>query len=145
MKVVINSCYGGFSLSPKGERRYLEIRGYKSYFYKQTKHSLLDGVAEFVRIDDIEAVPTFFSYCTLSDEGETISDYPSDTFDAYDLERNDPALIQVVEELGEEASGACAKLKIVDIEKGRWFKINEYDGYESIEYRDIDDDWILAE
>ena len=145
MKVVINSCYGGFSLSPKGERRYLEIRGCKSYFYKQTKYRHRDGVIEFVRVDDIEAVPTLFSYCTLSDEGETISDYPRDTFDVYSLERNDPALIQVVEELGEEASGTCAKLEIVDIEKGRWFKINEYDGYESIEYRDIDDDWILAE
>lgn len=103
MKVVINSCYGGFSLSPKGERRYLELKG------------------------------------------KTLPDSPKNIFYSRDLKRSDPILVQVVEELGAESFGKCAKLKIVDIDKGRWFKIDEYDGYESVQYRDIDDEWILAE
>ena len=37
------------------------------------------------------------------------------------------------------------KTYVVETENGRWYKINEYDGYESIEYRDIDDEWELAE
>lgn len=145
MKVVINSCYGGFSLSPKGERRYLELAGRKSYFYKQSKYNFRDGVTEYVRIDNIDDVPALFSYCTNSDQGKTISGYPNDVFHCRDLERNDPLLVQVVEELGKESFGTCAHLEIVDVEKGRWFKIDEYDGYESIQYRDVDDEWILAE
>lgn len=145
MKIVINSCYGGFSLSPKGERRYLELKGLQSYFYKQSKYNYSDNTWEFTRIDNIDDVPDIFFYCTTYDQGKTISDYPKDIFHCRDLERNDPILVKVVEELGTASFGKCARLEVVDIEKGRWFKIDEYDGYESIQYRDIDDEWILAE
>ena len=66
-------------------------------------------------------------------------------FHSCELKRSDPILVQVVEELGAESFGKYANLEVVDIEKGRWFKIDEYDGYESIQYRDIDDEWILAD
>lgn len=145
MKIVINSCYGGFSLSPKGERRYLELKGLKSYFYTQSKYTFRDGESEYTRIDNIDDVPDIFFYCTTYDQGASISDFPEDIFRPSMLKRNDPILIQVIEELGAESFGKCAKLKIVDIENGRWFKIDEYDGYESVQYRDIDDEWILAE
>lgn len=145
MKIVINSCYGGFSLSPKGERRYLELKGLQSYFYKQSKYNYSDNTLEFTRIDNIDDVPDIFFYCTTYDQGKTLFDYPKDVFHCRDLERSDTLLVQVVEELGAEADGKCANLEVVDIEKGRWFKIDEYDGYESIQYRDIDDEWTLAE
>lgn len=145
MKIVMNSCYGGFSLSPRGERRYLELKGLNSYFYKQSKYNYTDGTMEFVRLDNIDDVPDLFFYCTTYDQGETLLDYPKDIFHSRDLKRSDPILVQVVEELGAESFGKCAKLEIIDIDKGRWFKIDEYDGYESIQYRDIDDEWILAE
>ena len=145
MKIVINSCYGGFSLSPKGERRYLELKGLNPYFYKQSKYQRTDGAVEFQRIDNIDDVPDIFFYCTTHDQGAFIPDYPQDTFYSRNLKRSDPFLIQVVEELGVESFGKCAELEIVDIDKGRWFKIDEYDGYETIQYRDIDDEWILAE
>lgn len=145
MKIVINTCYGGFSLSPKGERRYLELTGKKSYFYKQTKYGWPDGKIEFERIDNIDDVPNLFFYCTTCDQGKVISDYPIDIFDSHELKRNDPILIKVVKELGKESFEQCAKLKVVNIEKGRWFKIDAYDGLETIQYRDIDDEWILAE
>lgn len=144
MKIVINSCYGGFSLSPKGERRYLELKGLDSYFYKQTKYNYSNGKTEFTRIDNIDDVPDLFFYCTTYDQGKTLSDFPKDIFYSRELKRSDPILVQVVEELGAESFGKCANLEIVDIDKGRWFKIDEYDGYESIQYRDIDDEWILA-
>jgi len=52
----------------------------------------------------------------------------------YDYERrNDPILIQVVEELGEEAaSGKLAELKIVDIPNGIKWEIDDYDGIETV-------------
>ena len=48
----------------------------------------------------------------------------------YGFQRNDPILIQVIEELGEDANGDFAELKIVEIpDDVEWF-IEEYDGME---------------
>lgn len=49
-----------------------------------------------------------------------------------DLERHDSRLIDVVETLGEEANGNCAKLYVKKI-YGKQYRITEYDGRESIE------------
>ena len=49
MKLVINSCYGGFHLSPKALKRYLELKGKNAYFYKQTKYKYKDGIDEFLK------------------------------------------------------------------------------------------------
>ena len=48
----------------------------------------------------------------------------------YDIPRNDPILIQVIEELDEEANGFCAKLKIIEIPNDIKWTIEEYDGIE---------------
>ena len=97
MKVVINTCYGGFDLSEQGVERYYELVG------------------------------------------------PGVIFDEGSIKRNDPALVQVVEELGEDSWGEYAQLSIVDIEPGTWYRIAAYDGWEFIEYRDDDETWLLAE
>lgn len=47
-----------------------------------------------------------------------------------DIERNDPRLIQIVEELGEDAAGYGAMLKIVEIQDDVEWEIDEYDGSE---------------
>jgi hypothetical protein len=61
-----------------------------------------------------------------------------------DLPRHHPLLVQVVEELGEEANGGCAKLKIANV-YGR-YKIDEYDGMESVITPDsIADEWIRVD
>lgn len=53
----------------------------------------------------------------------------------YDFDRHDPILVQVVEELGDAASGFCACLRIAEIE-GSLYRIDEYDGFESVETPD---------
>ena len=146
MKLVINSCYGGFRLSPKALKRYLELKGENAYFYKQTKYEYGDGIDEFTRIDNVDSIKNgLFITCTTIDYGKATNTYPSSAFEDRPIQRNDKHLIQVVEELGEEANTSVSRLTIVEIENGRWYKIDEYDGYESIEYRDIDDEWELAE
>lgn len=49
-----------------------------------------------------------------------------------DLERADPDLIAVVEELGNGANGQFANLKIIDIPNDVEWEIEEYDGVEWI-------------
>ena len=89
MELVINNCYGGFSLSDAGIARYLELKGMK----------LNDG------------------------------------FYDRDIPRDDAALIQVVEELGDAANGSCADLKIVEIPNDVDWYVEEYDGNEWVAER----------
>lgn len=146
MKLVINSCFGGFYLSPKALKRYLELKGKNVYFYKQTKYEYRDGIVEFTKIDNIDSIKNYlFIICTDIDYGKVTNTYPSEISSGCQIKRNDRHLIQVVEELGEEANTTISRLTIVEIENGRRYKIDEYYGYESIEYRDIDDEWELAE
>jgi len=53
----------------------------------------------------------------------------------WDFTRHDPALVQVVEELGDAASGFCGNLQIAEIE-GSVYRIDEYDGAETVETPD---------
>ena len=48
----------------------------------------------------------------------------------FEIERDDPALVQVVEELGKAASGNFAQLKVVTLPDGTEWEIQEYDGVE---------------
>jgi hypothetical protein len=49
-----------------------------------------------------------------------------------DIPRDDPSLVRLVEEMGEEANGCFAKLKVVEIPDGVDWEISEYDGWETI-------------
>ena len=63
---------------------------------------------------------------------------------AYDIDRYDSRLIEYIETYGSEAaSGWAANLVIVDIPPETYYRINEYDGYEFIEYRD-EVEWLVA-
>lgn len=50
-----------------------------------------------------------------------------------DIERHDPILIQVLEEMGEDSWGAFAEIKIEELESGTMYIIDEYDGMENIQ------------
>lgn len=49
-----------------------------------------------------------------------------------EIARHDPALVQVVEEMGGKADGNHAKLKVVEIPDDVEYIIEEYDGLEHI-------------
>jgi hypothetical protein len=59
----------------------------------------------------------------------------------YNNNRHDPALVQVVEELGDKANGCSASLAIAVIEDGAKYRIDEYDGFESVMTPD-DYEWV---
>ena len=49
-----------------------------------------------------------------------------------DIERDDPMLVQVIEEYGPLANDRCSELQIVGIPADVQWEIAEYDGYEHI-------------
>ena len=49
-----------------------------------------------------------------------------------DIERNNPILVQCIEELGSNANDTFSKLKIVKIPDEVKWEINDYDGMETI-------------
>ena len=61
-----------------------------------------------------------------------------------DIPRHDPALVQVVEELGKCANGKFACLGTVEIPGNRYY-ITEYDGVEEVHYPEAEGSWIVIE
>lgn len=137
-KIVYNACYGGFSLSHKAIMRYAELKGLTLFVQDQRvlgSHYYFCPVDKFKLINDKEhkqpVQPGRF------DASSTL--YFSD----HNIERTDPALVQVVEELGAAANGRCAKLQIDEVPEGTQYRIDEYDGFESV--MTIDSyDWKVA-
>lgn len=62
---------------------------------------------------------------------------------AWDGGRADPILAKVVEILGEKANGDYAKLKIAEVPEGSRYRIDEYDGNESVMTPE-DYEWEIA-
>lgn len=135
MKVVVNKCYGGFGLSPKAIKQYLERKGKECYFYIQTEYGFHIGQEdEYKRIDNPEEEQFSILYTFTEDLGETVNDINDrdSWFYAREVDRDDEELVGVVEELGEEANGPHANLQVKDIPDGINYVIDEYDGIETI-------------
>lgn len=58
-----------------------------------------------------------------------------------DIERHDPRLIETIENFGDDVSGSCAEIKIKVI-TSPIYRIDEYDGRETIETPDTLD-WVV--
>jgi hypothetical protein len=140
-KIVINSCYGGFSLSAEGMKRYAEIKGLPLYKEGDDFCPIFWTIPPEERTGLIDQS----NWLTFTDEerrqsNELFSQY---TISSTDFDRTDPILVQVVEELGSKADGSCAELTIETLKKGTLYRIAEYDGYESIETNN-DIAWSVA-
>jgi hypothetical protein len=126
MKIVINKCYGGFGLSFAAMDKLAERKGFK------LEHR--DGVNEYVLVSDPTPENLSMSSFALKENfGPVIGDdilNKADWFYDHDIERNDPDLVAVVEELGKESFGDFAELQVVEIPDDVNWKIEEYDGQE---------------
>lgn len=125
MKVVINTCFGGFGLSKEAYEKLGEwgvpIRKYEA-----------GPASEGEIIFDRDLTPPEAD--SLSELYWKYRDVQDRYWDCWTNEtRTHPLVIRVVEELGSErASGRYAKLKVVTIPDGTNYEISDYDGREHI-------------
>lgn len=104
MKVLINSCYGGFGYSAKAIKMYLDAKGIKY------TGELVDTYSSVT----LENGEKFSSYNISHDDPTMIQIFE--------------------EIGSEECSGAHSKLRCIEIPAGCQYEITEYDGWESIDY-----------
>ena len=104
VKIVINSDYGGFSLSDQAVLAYGRKKGLNLVKDENTSWSV-----------------SIFYKGTVAEENY---------FEDREIPRNDPDLVTVVEVLGESANGFAASLKIVEIPEDVDWCVEENDGRE---------------
>ena len=132
MKIVINDRYGGFGLSEVAVDRYIEVSGLKLYkeydnHWKWTSYyTVLPEEYHRVHKNDM----TKKDWEGKEEGWGRYKDSNALCWSSRHIARNDPTLVKVVEELGESADGAHAKLKVVEIPDDVEWQIEEYDGLE---------------
>lgn len=129
MKVILNKCYGGFSVSPKVYELYAKSIGKKAYFYNM---QYSDGIVKYIKTDE----PTFFSSCFLRDYGDIVQEneinWTKENLHVDGSYREDKKLIEIVKKLGDKANSPYSNLKIVEIPDGMQYVIDDYDGIETL-------------
>jgi hypothetical protein len=153
VKIVINSCFGGFSLSPAAVKRLAELKGKECYFFKTDLSSQKKRGGFFTytpaTMEEVSSNPMWTAFdipnpeevltsgrdwdeMSQEERAESNNLYFTHQLTSRPDNRIDPDLIRVVEELGEAANGSCAQLKVIEIPDGIEYFIDEYDGIETI-------------
>lgn len=134
MKIVVNKCYGGFGLSHAAVMKYLELKGKKVWLEEHTRFSSKDYDYWLVPPEERQPDRSHEWHSMSMEDRQAYNERSGkEQFYVHDLRsenRDDPHLVQVVEELGKTASGECAKLEVVEIPDGVEWVIEEYDGTE---------------
>lgn len=121
-KIVINKCYGGFGLSEEAVMKYVEYKGLK--LFSDTQHGYINyytvPVEEYMKV---------YRQCQKANDWKAANGL---FWSERNIERDDPDLVKVVEELGSKANGRCAELTVVEIPDDISWNIEEYDGQEWI-------------
>lgn len=133
-KVILNKCYGGFDVSDEGYRLYAKKKGLELFAYESdySKRPIT-----YTKVD----LPTrnIFVFYSTKDLGDvsTGDDVFKNRLDLNEELREDETLLEVVEELGEKASGTFGKLVIVEIpdDVAEDYVIDNYDGIEVLHQR----------
>ena len=130
MKIVINRKHGGFGLSTEAIERYIELKGITLYSHTSEYHTSYYTVPyeEYRRVHKNDMIKIEWQG---KEEGRArYKDSNELSWSYYDIPRNDPALIQVVEEFANKANGWAAELKIVEVPNDVEWTVEEYDGME---------------
>lgn len=134
-KVVYNACYGGFNLSREACKRYWELQGKQAWI----EDADWGFTVWLVPPEERVVQPENWHSLPLEERIAFNKKYSEQTWDDDRVDRHDPILVQVVEELGDKANGMCAKLAVEEVSGP--YRIDEYDGYETVKEPD-GYDWI---
>ena len=131
MKIVINACFGGFSLSEKAYEKLIEW-GIPVKKYVEQERDPNTGLYLPQPKNDGEVI---FDRTLESDNlSQSMISLSGRYWNAWiEKNRTHPLLIRLVEELGSDVNGKYANLKIVDIPDDVEWEISEYDGWERVE------------
>jgi len=132
MKIVINGCYGGFSLSDAAMLRYGEIK--RITLYPETTAGPFFTTVFYTVPKEQRVKPLVGGWNdqSLEDRIAYNQRYIDSVFDDLDIPRDCLALVRTVEELGENSNGRHAHLQGVEIPDGVDWIIQERDGREWI-------------
>lgn len=133
-KVVINTCFGGFGLSREAMFRYAEIKGITLYPEEDKQYASL-GIITYYTVPEDKRTPPLpepWNANTIEECCAYNKACAEETLSPYSIARDDPALVQVVKELGSAANGGHAKLRVVEIPDDVNWEIEEYDGNEHV-------------
>lgn len=129
-KVILNKCYGGFDVSKEAYMLYAKKKGLTLYLYES---DYIDRKFIYKKVNDDNSI---FRHYFIKDMGDNVEigneDYEKYCLYLREEHREDPVLIEVVEELGEKASGRFGNLKVVEIPDDLDYVIDEYDGIETL-------------
>lgn len=125
MKVIINTCFGGYSLSKKAIELYIEKSGLELFCHKDNYYTI--PYNEYKLLLDEEQ--RLYREKSLDYKGHPSNKY---CWNSDSIERHNPILVKVIEELKELANGKYATLKIVEIPDDIEYNIEDYDGSEHI-------------
>lgn len=131
MRLVINKRFGGFGLSIEALYKCVKENSPLVTQYHYGEPGFTNDWAKFEKeeaIEDYKEYKTSHWHRFLYDAENKIL-Y---TFNKHEWNRSEPELIALVEEMGAEANGDYAELKIVEIPDDVEFYISDYDGVETI-------------
>ncbi len=136
MKVVINKCFGGFSLSMKAQERWCQRKGRACYFFTNSATGGNTGFTRYVPVEAGDREP--FMWYAFDDSNPNGKDKDVEWWRTHhmhcrDIPRDDLDLVAVVEELGNAADGDHANLGVVEIPDGIEWEIDDYHGNERVE------------
>jgi len=133
-KIVINACFGGFGVSEAGMRRYAEIKGINLYVEPDLRFPSLGEPTYWIvpKSERPASIENEWHERTMEERQIYNDAYSKCTIYPRDIPRDDAALVQVVEEMGEKSSSRFADLKVVEIPDDVDWEISEYDGNEHV-------------
>ena len=133
MKIILNKCFGGFDVSNEAYKLYAKKKNLNLYLYSS---EYIDHQFIYKKVNDTNNY--LFKSFFIKDIGNNVSisneDYKKYCLYLDSEYRQDTTLIEVIEELGEKASGRFGDLEVVEIPDNYYYKIDEYDGLETIYY-----------
>ena len=136
MKILINTCYGGYSVSALAISETCKKKGIECYFFKGLERENPITLEEAGQRTSYAVYnvnnPLDYKLSERGDDGKYTEANKRAELISIDFERTDKDLIEVVKMLGKKANNRYSNLKIIEIPDDVEYIVEQYDGNEHI-------------